>query len=728
MHIPLWLLSAVPVAFPVLCSAKAVVNDVTRDLKAAYYVNLDAMPTRRMHMEEQLKHVGLHAKRWSAVDWRRVAKGEFDREYLKPQGLVADLLEKPLKESNGTVGCYLSHLTALMSASKELRPNDLALIMEDDVSIPDDWRFKMQKALELAPPDWQLLKLSGWGSARVKDVMNRSDYEDLEVQSLANGMTTTPRPTTWNKFTKPFSSMFKKNDNGNVTYFLMREPFTEPAGWGWGAMGWGTPNFFYSGTGAYLVRGSSIQKVIQHLRRRPINDLDAMLLSDGTMRFYEGWPHVFDLGGDAFHGPGLHGRKSVDEFDNGYKNVAEPLDETPTALTSSKRPAHTLSPDGGGNVQLAVMGRGMAVAARRAKKARESVERGPELSPLDDKSIVRSAIVKPHDATQAARAASLTYQDPALRSATKAALAEDASSKDKDYGHPKWLRSCAMIYLDVGSNIGVQVRKLFEPERYPGAPALKLFDATFGVVQDRQLPSTATGLCALGLEPNPAHRAHLQQLQENYTAKGWNVHFYPFAAWKDEGKLMFDEATQPDTESWGAKLTATKLTGAKAKDQVSVRTVSLADFIRTLPRHSVKLMKVDIEGAEYETVWRMLQRRVLCQGVVDAAFFESHAWGDVSDWKDNRTYAALVKHINGAECGMGGKPTAVMALDDETYRQDTAEEWPSMQGVTPPGLAHRRNMYFFLISASALVLFGIGVRKYSGESHREKVRLASLGK
>merc|ERR1719162_675538 len=124
-------------------------------------------------MEEQLKHVGLHAKRWSAVDWRRVAKGEFDREYLKPQGLVADLLEKPLKESNGTVGCYLSHLTALMSASKELRPNDLALIMEDDVSIPDDWRFKMQKALELAPPDWQLLKLSGWGSARVKDVMNR---------------------------------------------------------------------------------------------------------------------------------------------------------------------------------------------------------------------------------------------------------------------------------------------------------------------------------------------------------------------------------------------------------------------------------------------------------------------------------------------------------------------------------------------------------------------------
>lgn len=242
-------------------------------------------------------------------------------------------------------------------------------------------------------------------------------------------------------------------------------------------------------------------------------------------------------------------------------------------------------------------------------------------------------------------------------------------------------------------------------------------------------------MCALGFEPNPNHRAHLQQLQENYTAKGWHVHFYPFAAWKDEGKLMFDKAPQPDTESWGAKLTTAKLTGAKAKDQVSVRTVSLADLIRTLPSNSVKLMKVDIEGAEYETVWRMLQQRVLCQGVVDAAFFESHAWGDVSDWKDNRTYDALVKHISGAECGIGGKPTSVMSLDDETYRQDTAEEWPSFgpkKGATPEDLTHRMKhkdvMYFFLIAACALMLFGIGVQKFSGVAHREKVRLASLGK
>jgi len=700
------------------------VNDITRDLKVAYYVNLDAMPTRHKHMKEQLKRVGLHAKRWSAVDWRSVAGGEFDREYLEPQGVVEDILEKPFKESKGTVGCYLSHVTALMEASRDLRPNELALIMEDDVSIPDDWRFRMQKALEMAPPDWELLKLSGWGSARKRDLMNSSDFEDMEKQSLATGMTTTPRPTVWTKFTRPLTSMFNK-ENDNVTFFMMSEPFSEPAGWGWGAMGWGTPNYFYSGTGAYIVRGSSIQKVIRHLRSRPINDIDAMLLSNGTSRFYEGWPHVFDLDRDAFHGPGLHGRKAMDEFDSGSKDedVAEPADVEPVMEPPMRRPSHTLSSDGSEAVQIAVMGRGMAVAAKHAKKAIKAAE--TTLNANDnDKNLVRRAGVKRHDATRAAKEASANAAET-----PPAAMAQDFHAKD--YAHPAWLRSCALIYLDVGSNIGVQVRKLFEPERYPGAPVLKLFNSTFGSPQQRKLPSEATGLCALGFEPNPAHRAHLQQLQANYSAKGWNVHFYPFAAWKDEGTLMFDEAPQPDTESWGAKLTTTKLTGAKAKDQVAVRTVSLADLIRTLPSHSVKLMKVDIEGAEYATVWRMLQKKVLCQGVVDAAFFESHPWGDVSDWKDNRTYAALVKHISGAACGMGGKPTSVMALDDETYRQDTAEEWPSFGTATQADAAHRMKqkhaMYFCLIAASALVLFGIGVQK-SSVAHREKVRLASLGK
>ena len=39
---------------------------------------------------------------------------------------------------------------------------------------------------------------------------------------------------------------------------------------------------------------------------------------------------------------------------------------------------------------------------------------------------------------------------------------------------------CESVYLDVGTNIGVQLRKLFEPHRFEGAPVLPVFSAAFG--------------------------------------------------------------------------------------------------------------------------------------------------------------------------------------------------------------------------------------------------------
>ena len=42
------------------------------------------------------------------------------------------------------------------------------------------------------------------------------------------------------------------------------------------------------------------------------------------------------------------------------------------------------------------------------------------------------------------------------------------------------LDGCYHVYLDVGSNIGVQVRKLYQPGFYPGAGVLKVFQEAFG--------------------------------------------------------------------------------------------------------------------------------------------------------------------------------------------------------------------------------------------------------
>ena len=47
------------------------------------------------------------------------------------------------------------------------------------------------------------------------------------------------------------------------------------------------------------------------------------------------------------------------------------------------------------------------------------------------------------------------------------------AAPDYPLGLPFDLRTCSKLYLDVGSNIGVQVRKLYEPHKYPMTPAAR---------------------------------------------------------------------------------------------------------------------------------------------------------------------------------------------------------------------------------------------------------------
>jgi len=75
--------------------------------------------------------------------------------------------------------------------------------------------------------------------------------------------------------------------------YLMRQPFKEQFWWHF----WG-PAFHYAGTGAYIVKASSISRILQHLQSQPIDDIDGMLLSKGELRAYELWPHIFPLNTD----------------------------------------------------------------------------------------------------------------------------------------------------------------------------------------------------------------------------------------------------------------------------------------------------------------------------------------------------------------------------------------------------------------------------------------------
>ena len=235
------------------------------------------------------------------------------------------------------------------------------------------------------------------------------------------------------------------------------------------------------------------------------------------------------------------------------------------------------------------------------------------------------------------------------------------------YGYmPPWIPQCEDIYLDLGSNIGVTVRKLFEPENYPECKIKDLFSETFNHLQRT---GSKAGLCAFGFEPNPKHFKRLKGIEANYTKKGWNVHFFPLAiSDKNENITFYSEDNSSDNNDWGTSLFENhnvKQTG------YTVKSIRLAEFIFTvLKGKSVKLGKMDLEGAEYKVLVDLLENGLLCQNYIKSVFVEFHPYLP-PDLKITRLPAVeMVEQINAQMCHV----THVFEFDDETYLLDNDEK------------------------------------------------------
>jgi hypothetical protein len=195
---------------------------------------------------------------------------------------------------------------------------------------------------------------------------------------------------------------------------------------------------------------------------------------------------------------------------------------------------------------------------------------------------------------------------------------------------PKLGDGCNSIYLDIGTNIGVQIRKLFEPQLYASAPYLQYFYQAFGNVTERREPGA---VCVFGFEPGPWHKNRLDYLENCYNSMGWKVKIFRVVAsntdkgyanfFRDDVKATQDETSgsQHDFQDWGSsEFTIKDLHGGNA---VKVKKMSIANFINEHivgrlnnvykgSRKPYVLAKMDVEGSEYQVLTRMLFSGALC--------------------------------------------------------------------------------------------------------------------
>jgi hypothetical protein len=240
------------------------------------------------------------------------------------------------------------------------------------------------------------------------------------------------------------------------------------------------------------------------------------------------------------------------------------------------------------------------------------------------------------------------------------------SSKTRSHLHRaiKVLSSgqCKHIYFDFGSNLGVQIRKLYEPQLYPGAPILPIFDARFGTA----ITSNRSNVCAFGFEPNPHLTDTLEQIEASYNKQGWPVVMFTETAVSTHGRnvsYFLEPTAKPDNHEWGASLTAWH----KSMTEIIAGSIPIALFVHYAAKKregtgSQIIATMDVEGAEYELVPHLMVTGALC--LFNEIFIDFNEFSVTGDHPSNN-FVADIKCLlkNSKECNS----TIISELNDESY-------------------------------------------------------------
>ena len=182
----------------------------------------------------------------------------------------------------------------------------------------------------------------------------------------------------------------------------------------------------------------------------------------------------------------------------------------------------------------------------------------------------------------------------------------------------KEFSSCKLIFLDLGANIGVQARRLYEFEKYPKRGELNnLFDKYFGLT-NRNL------ICTFAFEPNPRHKPRLKEMEAVYHSLDIRYYFLPYGV-STINTSFYLLKPNSDTQM-AASLIKTNTNLNRPINSVKVQVINLLDFLTKFIVNNLNiqaiLCKMDIEGEEYNLLPSLISSGLIC--LIDTLTVEFH--------------------------------------------------------------------------------------------------------
>jgi len=263
---------------------------------------------------------------------------------------------------------------------------------------------------------------------------------------------------------------------------------------------------------------------------------------------------------------------------------------------------------------------------------------------------------------------------------------EDVAGDEEVPANP--LDGCLHVFLDLGSNRGLQIRKLYEPHTFPLAPIQPLYQRFFGPTEERNLQE----ICSVSVEPNSKHASHLKKLSEAYATCGIKVLVYEAGVGHKDMKLRF----APFNSLLGAEVghdgsarlihddeSVEDFTETHFHDNVEVEEVEVMRFAKFITDVVAKrklpvsaqvvtprvVIKADIEGAELKIIPDMLITGALNN--VDNLHMEWHGEASYRQGREPAMISKLAPAIT-AIADLSRREgiehqLEVEEMDDETY-------------------------------------------------------------
>ena len=224
-----------------------------------------------------------------------------------------------------------------------------------------------------------------------------------------------------------------------------------------------------------------------------------------------------------------------------------------------------------------------------------------------------------------------------------------------------------------GTNVGGQIRKLYDPWQFPDAAVLELYNRTFG--------HSRSGVCAIGVEANPVHTWYLTKLNAYFKRKGYQaIVLTETAASIKTGRMVLHQDPGSPVE-WGASLSRgrRKRRSDTGANEVVVATLDVPAFVADIVRPLVKQiqretvvrppigMKIDAEGAEYALLPALITNGGLCD--LNMIYLEPHKKNlrDSSAEAVGMTLASMEKAFDRMRKANPRCNINYTHLDDESY-------------------------------------------------------------